>query len=200
MFGLSFAVPKLLTPYLLDFHAHSLAAFRRPFFLHYLPHMFLMFFGTLVTGAAVFPFPDFGMPVLKEEGEILAVPNIDVVDFLKEYILVKCLESEGFGGQLTEPVVTESFDHTAVLVSTSPVGKFCTASTRRSGFAEVAAAMLAFDPGGKAGDVISGDGMVPAVIGSPLSAFICPTFLLGVSVPMVLITEHPLSPQQSWGE
>lgn len=116
-----------------------------------------------MTGAAVFPFPDFRMPVLKEEGEDLPVFDIDMVYLLKEGGVIECLQSEDFGGQLLEPVFSKTLDDAAVFISTPPVDKLGAACACGGRLAEVAAAMPTLDLGGEAGDVLSGDRMLPAV-------------------------------------
>lgn len=119
------------------------------------------------------------------EGQVRSVTDGNAVYPLKENALVKLIQTEDFGGHVTQEDIPQSLDRAAVLLGAPPVSALLAVQHGTYRFSEVAAAMLALYFRGKAGDVVPCDGVFPAVVRCPFAAFIRPAFLFGIAAPMV---------------
>ena len=183
---LSFAVPMFLTPYPLYVFADFLPALR----CEAVPDRLGPLFPALVRPRDAFlaelVVAFGGAAVLEMEGQVRQASDGDVVDSFEEYALVELIDAKDLCDDFLQMVLAQAFAGMIFLVGAFPVGVPVTIGHDACLLPVVAAAFLAAYFRGEAGDVVPRDWMPPSVLRCALPVLICPGFLFGVPIPVVL--------------
>lgn len=183
--SLSFAAPMFLTPYSLHVFADFLPAFR----CEAVPDGLSLLFAALVRPWDAFLrvfIVSFGCAAVGEvEGQVCQVPDADVVYPFEEDLLVEFIKPEDLVNDFLQVILAQAFAGMVFLVSALPIGVLVAVGHDACLLAVVAAAFLAADLRGEAGDIVTRDRVPPAVLRCTLPILLSPRLLFRIPVPVV---------------